>query len=285
MQFYKYHALGNDYLLLDCTITPIPTWLKCPKCIQAVCKQHTGIGADGILVVTEASHRPYVMIYNADGSTASTSGNGMRITAQFLFDQGYIQHSNPFYIQNAHALIECQIIESESHIVTHMGKLQFIKNSAETKPVFIENPQLNTLFIEDEMIRFYSCYVGNPHCVIFRDVFSADTVKAIGHKIENHPYFPDRTNVQLVQVLGPHDIRLEIWERGSGYTLASGSSSCGAAGVACKLNFCISPVTVHMPGGTLTLRIQEDMVSVEGSAHGVFEGHLFKGIFKGLEYL
>jgi diaminopimelate epimerase len=131
------------------------------------------------------------------------------------------------------------------------------------------------LDVDGTAVEFSAATVGNPHCVVLRDRVSPDEARALGPRLEHHPLFPRRTNVQLVQVLGRDALRIEIWERGAGYTLASGSSACAAAAVTHRLALVDPKVQVHMPGGTLDIEIDQSwQISQRGPATRVFQGDI-----------
>ena len=134
--------------------------------------------------------------------------------------------------------------------------------------------------IGDETLTFCAATIGNPHCIILQPGISAETARRFGPKIETHPLFPNRTNVQFLQVIDRGNIRIEIWERGAGYTLASGSSSCAAAAVAYKLQLCDESITVHMPGGRLEIEMTPDFaVSMTGPVTRICTGVLDPEMF------
>jgi diaminopimelate epimerase len=261
MHFVKYHALGNDYLVFD---TTRQSFALTPGQIQRVCHRNFGVGGDGILVPVLHSANLGVRIFNPDGSEAEKSGNGLRIFARWLFDEGRVGE-RPFAVQTRGGLVHCCVLQGGHSVQVEMGQvvfegldvaLSFAETGAVDRSGFLEKPGLSTA----GTLNAHIANIGNPHCVVFCNSVSREDAQKFGPLIENHPRFPNRTNVQFVQVLDRQNIRLEIWERGAGYTLASGSSSCAAVAVVVRLGLCDAahPITAHMPGGQLQIEISLD---------------------------
>ena len=264
--FEKYHALGNDYLVFDPKggnkeFTEAET--------IRICHRNFGLGSDGILVGPIPSDKADfgLRILNPDGSEAEKSGNGLRIFARFLHDQGKVQ-SKPFTVDTVGGVVTCEVSEDASVISVEMGQVSFhsdvvpIKVTGEAREVLDE-----PIEIAGKSLRYYAATIGNPHCVVPMDEISANSARELGPTLETHPNFPNRTNVQFLQVLNRNRIKIEIWERGAGYTLASGSSSSAAGAVARKMGVCDSEITVEMPGGEIGLVIDDEFnVQMTGSA-------------------
>lgn len=268
--FFKYHALGNDYIVIDPAhfdFTPNP------EAVRRICDRNRGAGSDGILFGPLSGSNPFIpqlKIYNPDGSEAEKSGNGLRIFSLYLAEHGY-RGLESFQIQTHGGLVTAHVKSlSPAQISIDMGPPSFSAQKAglaTDKDEYINH----NLVVGNRMLKAVFVSMGNPHCVIFGEQPTPELAKTLGPLIETHKLFPNRTNVQFVQILGHHDIRIEIWERGAGYTLASGSSSCAAAAASRKLGMVESPVTVHMPGGTLYLELDET-ITMTGPAVGVYEG-------------
>lgn len=239
MKFYKYHALGNDYLVLnpqDC-----PDFLNADS-IFRICHRNFGLGSDGILYGPLPANEAdcALKIFNPDGSEAEKSGNGLRIFARYLHDHKLVQ-SNPFKILTLGGEVKIDIQDPTSAITVDMGSVHFA-----------DEAKLN---INGTNYLCYIANIGNPHCVIPLDSISSKLTHKVGPVLEKHPHFPNRTNVQFLKVIDRKNIQIEIWERGAGYTLASGSSSSAAAAVAHKLGYCDEQINVHMPGGVIQIEI------------------------------
>lgn len=252
--FQKYHALGNDYFVLDPATGELPD----PERIEAVCHRNYGLGSDGILYGPLASDVADfgLRILNPDGSEAEKSGNGLRIFCRYLHDRGEVT-DRPFTVETPGGVVSACIHDPSESIEVDMGKVSF---ASKVIPVRGEDREVlrETLEAGGESVEFSAATIGNPHCVVLRDKVTEEETRRLGPHLERHPLFPNRTNVQFLEVIDRANIKLEIWERGAGYTLASGSSSSAAASVARKLGLVDSDVTVHMPGGMLTLSIGED---------------------------
>jgi diaminopimelate epimerase len=251
MRFVKYHGLGNDYLVIERAAWKGPID---PARVRLLCDRHRGVGSDGVLLVDDASGTPRLRIFNPDGSEAEKSGNGLRILARYLRDEGRVG-GEPFAVETAGGRVVCRV-HGES-ITVDMGRVSF-----DSEAIPVAGPRREVLRehvqVDGRDVEFSAASVGNPHCVVLRDVVSAAEARRLGPLLERHPSFPNRTNVQLARVVGRDTIRIEIWERGAGYTLASGSSSCAAAAVARRLGLVGPHVRVEMPGGTLDVDVGDD---------------------------
>ena len=265
MKFLKYHALGNDYLVLDSGNNDLPVISLTAEQVRKICNRNFGLGADGILVGSKDDSRKYfnLQIFNPDGSTAEKSGNGLRIFARFLWDQKQVDESQ-FNIMTSGGLVTANVENSGSNVSVEMGKVSF---QSDKIPVAgkIREVLNETIDIDGQQLKFCAATIGNPHCVVLNGEITQDEVRRIGPLIETHPNFPNRINVQFLKVLDRSSIRIEIWERGAGYTLASGSSSCAAASVAHRLGLCENKIAVLMPGGQIDITVNEDYsISMRG---------------------
>lgn len=255
MRFSKYHALGNDYLVLDPEEADEP---PTPGQIRRICHRNFGIGSDGILFgPSPSSVATFALrIFNPDGSEAEISGNGLRIFSRYLWDRKRVD-STPFTVSTAGGTVTCSARAGGRSITVEMGQVRFssgrIPMTGPEREVLDEEIEL-----EGRLYRFFGANIGNPHCVLPMSEVSAKIAQRLGPLIETHPFFPNHTNVQFLQILDRENIRIEIWERGAGYTLASGSSSTAAAAVAYKMGSVDPQLTVQMPGGNLRLEISED---------------------------
>ena len=256
MKYSKYHALGNDYLVLDPKDGPLPKQNE----IVRICHRNFGLGSDGVLYGPLNSKKADfgMRIINPDGSEAEKSGNGLRIFARYLHDTGTVQ-SDQFTVDTLGGVVTCQVDECTESITVDMGQVEF---SAERMTDDIKDPNSHSigqdLSFNGKTKTVFIADIGNPHCVVIQDEISAEQAKDDGAAIEVHTAFPDRTNVQFLKIIDRNNIQIEIWERGAGYTLASGSSSSAAAAVAHRLNLCDSDITVHMPGGQIKIQIGDN---------------------------
>ncbi|RMN18669.1 hypothetical protein ALQ63_00239 [Serratia plymuthica] len=276
--FHKYHGLGNDYLVCHHSVAARLS----NEQIRILCHPHYGIGSDGLLIDSGDNINPTLRIINPDGSEAEKSGNGLRIYARYLFDIGRVGHL-PFLVYTAGGDVQCQVDEDKHRVRVDMGRANF--NPA-ALPALIDLPEaLNyPLALAEETLSVSLVSMGNPHCVVPVTRLDLAQVHRLGPQIENHPLFPKRTNVQLVEVIDRQTLRIGIWERGAGFTLASGSSSCAAASVMRKLNRVDDNVSVQMPGGQLQISFSGDFhVRMRGPVHKIASLTLDEDCFIGGE--
>jgi diaminopimelate epimerase len=269
MRFWKYHALGNDYLVLDVADAPrAPT----PEEIVRICHRNFGLGSDGILYgpLPTAKAEFGLRIFNPDGTEAEKSGNGLRIFARYLHDQKRVGEK-PFTVETPGGVVTCVVGAGGKEITVEMGRVSFW--SVDIPVTGTPREMLDQeIEISGKKYRCYAATVGNPHCVLPLAAISPELAREIGPALETHAWFPKRTNVQLLKVLDRNNIQIEIWERGAGYTLASGSSSSAAAAVARKMGACDGDITVHMPGGKLRIQVAPDYaITMTGPATRVGE--------------
>jgi diaminopimelate epimerase len=274
MRFYKYHALGNDYLVLN--PADYPGWTApTPEQTRAICHRNFGIGSDGILwgPLPSPSGGFGVRIFNPDGSEAEKSGNGTRIFARFLWDQKLVAKPE-FTIETAGGAVRAVMRDGGRLVTMGMGSVSFdsAKIPVTGPPREVINEKIR---IQDREFTFCAATIGNPHCVIPLPEISPELARRYGPDIEVHPLFPRRINVQFLKVLDRKNLQIEIWERGAGYTLASGTSSSAAAAVARRLGLADRDLTMHMPGGSLEIQIGEDYaITMTGTATKVAQGEL-----------
>ncbi|MDR1861287.1 MAG: diaminopimelate epimerase [Bacteroidales bacterium] len=271
--FVKSHGLGNDYIVVNST--ELDFELN-EKNIRTICDVHYGIGSDGILALTGSGTADFgVRILNPDGSEAEKSGNGLRIFSKFLYDHRYV-FTDRFSIETPGGVVYSQIMETRNGkavtIQVDMGTATFEPSKI---PVVSELPECidDTLELPDATFTVNCVSVGNPHCVVLRDELSLKEVLQYGPQIEQNPKFPRRINVQFAKVVSRSLVEILIWERGAGYTLASGSSSSAVAAVAVRKGLTDNDLTVRMPGGDLQLQISPDMeIRMTGRAEEIITG-------------
>ncbi len=282
MRFHKYHALGNDYIVLD--PRDFPSWKPAPTVdqIRVVCHRNFGVGSDGILWGPLPSQKSEfgLRIFNPDGSEAEKSGNGLRIFSRFLFDQGLVKN-NDFTVETPGGHVAVALQHHAQLISIAMGSVSFdsakipVNLTGTAREVINEKVQ-----ILDREFTYCAATIGNPHCVIPLPAVTAELAHKYGPHLETHPIFPRKTNVQFLQVLDRKNIRIEIWERGAGYTLASGSSSSASAAVAHRLGLVDRDVTVHMPGGQIGIGIGDGFsIMMTGTVNKVADGTMHPELF------
>jgi diaminopimelate epimerase len=277
MKFFKYHALGNDYIVID--PAGAESELTRPR-IVLICHRHYGVGSDGILFgpIKMRGSDFGLRIFNPDGSEAEKSGNGLRIFSRFLWDQGLVEE-DPFTIMTAGGRVESKVHAGGRSVTVQMGRVSF-----DSTRIPVRGPAREVLdermVIQGKELRYSAATIGNPHCVVILDDISEEEARRLGPHIETDPRFPNRTNVQLVKIVDRGHIQLEIWERGAGYTLASGSSASAAAAVTRRLGLCDPHITVRMPGGCLEITVSDDLsIMMTGPVTRVAEGTISEEVF------
>lgn len=278
--FVKTHGLGNEYIVLD--QASIDFDLTKERIIQ-FCNIHVGIGSDGILLKVPTGKADFgLRILNPDGSEAEKSGNGLRIFAKYLYDFGFTNQAQ-FTIDTLGGVVTAHILElvegKAFMIRVDIGKANF--KSAEIPVNFFKQECFDEpLLIDGNEYRIHCVSVGNPHCVVLRDHLDEVEIKRVGTLIENHPMFPNRINVQFVKVVSRDVVEALIWERGAGFTQASGSSSSAIAAVLVKKGLADRAITVKMPGGTLKLEVDESWnIRLTGEVREIASGVLSKELF------
>lgn len=256
----KMHGLGNDFVVLDARArgVDLPAAL-----VVAIADRHRGIGFDQLAVITNGAGDAHLTFYNADGSTSASCGNATRCIARHLMDQSG---------------------KTELHLTTDRGDLRAVDAGGGLVSVNMGQPQLDwaeiplagpmetlELPIEGAPV---ATGMGNPHCTFFVPDAEAVDLAAQGAAMEHHPLFPQRTNVQFASLLGPDRLRMRVWERGAGITLASGSSSCATAVAAARRGLTGRRVTIELDGGTLQVDWREDGVWMTGATMHVASGVL-----------
>ncbi|MEU4000301.1 diaminopimelate epimerase [Streptomyces fungicidicus] len=282
--FTKYEALGNDYLVID----PSAAWASpTADTVRMVTDRRRGVGADGLLFGPLADLGPGdgppltpdggggvfgLRIFNSDGTPCARSGNGIRVFARYLMDHGYAG-ADDFTIRTDAGPTAVRVLDRASGLIRlALGPMS--SSSRDVGATGHDRPMLReTLRVDGENIEITCLSDGNPHCVVVRENVTPELAHALGPRIAGHPAFPGRVNVEFVQVRDHATVRAEIWERGAGYTLASGSGACAAARAAQLLGLTGEKVTVEMPGGSLEVETaRSGEVSVTGTAAQVATG-------------
>ena len=260
LPFMKMHGLGNDFVVVDARAhdVTLPESL-----VRAIAHRQTGVGFDQLAVINTGAGDARLTFYNADGSTSAACGNATRCIARYLMDQSGVR---------------------SLHLTTARGDLYAVDAGEGLTSVNMGQPQLTweeiplagpmdtlVLPIDGEPV---ATGMGNPHCTFFVDDVDAVDLPAFGALHEHHPLYPERTNVQVAQIIGPDHIRMRVWERGVGVTLASGSSSCATAVAAARRGLTGRAVRIELDGGTLHIDWREDGVWMTGETMHVADGTL-----------
>lgn len=251
----KYQGFGNDYLVLDAKKNQLQLQ---GKKIALLCQRGFGLGADGVLYgPVDINGKMGMRIFNSDGSEATISGNGVCIFAKYLMDNEYVTEKK-FAIETLSGTIEVECLNARAtEFRVNMGKASFLSREI---PVTGEVREvIDELFTFNKKEYKATCLtVGNPHCIIFMDQVSPEKVRELGPYVENADEFPERVNLQICRKIDKGNLDIEIWERGSGYTKASGTGSCAAAIAAYRKGLMENRINVNQPGGMIQIDIKED---------------------------
>lgn len=263
MKFVKIHGLGNDYLYFDCTkkIMENPSLLA-----TLLSDRHFGVGADGIILLLKSDIADFKMrIFNADGSEAEMCGNGIRGLSKYIYEYGFSK-------------------KKVLNIETNCG-IKEVKNKIQDKEVIsssvdmgkVTNINLKQMIeINDEKYLVNVVSLGNPHCIIFTDNVDKINLSDVGPLIERHSLFPNRTNVEFVEIIDKDNIKMRVWERGSGETLACGTGACASCVISYLNGYINSKCSVHLSNGILNVYYNDETkkVFLEGPSAKVFDGYI-----------
>lgn len=272
--FVKGHALGNDYIVVDPTALTFPLT---DRTIRLICDRHLGVGSDGILAQAPSARADFgLRIYNPDGSEAEKSGNGLRIFARYLHDHGLAARPE-FTVETPGGIVRVTLHLEQGRvdrITVDMGTATFrsdrIPATGPAREIVDES-----LDVDGRRLAVTAVSVGNPHCVVFVPDLRGVDLHQLGPRLERHPLFPQRTNVQFAEVKSRRRVAIVIWERGAGETMASGSSACAVAAAAVRKRLADRELTIAMPGGDLDITVADDWsIRMSGPAVEVYTGTL-----------
>ncbi|HHW45448.1 MAG TPA: diaminopimelate epimerase [Clostridiales bacterium] len=259
MRFTKMHGLGNDYLYV---------YGEVPENIKELCiklsNRYFGAGSDGMIYISKSNVADFKMrVFNADGSEAKMCGNGIRCVGKYVYDKGYTDKT----------LINVETLSGIKTLKLHLvgGRVRSVTVDMGTAVA----EKARTLNVGGKNVTLIPVSVGNPHAVIFVDDIDTAPLTTLGPKIERHETFPGGVNVEFVQVLTDNKLRMRVWERGSGVTMACGTGACACAMAAILQNYCNynEPIHVQLDGGPLEIKISPDNnVQMTGPAQFVYEG-------------
>jgi diaminopimelate epimerase len=266
LEFFKYQACGNDYVYIDCFEKNVenPSELA-----RKVSDRHFGVGSDGLILILPSLKADAKMrIFNADGSEAEMCGNGIRCVGKYIFDNKRNLQENIAKIETMAGVKTLELIESSektSKIKVHMGSTEFIDN------FYLEEIPKN---ISNESGIYLS--IGNPHFVIFcEDDINEIDIENIGKKVQKSRRFKNGVNVEFVEIESKDNIKIRVFERGSGETLACGTGACAAAVSAISKKYCNEKVTANLKGGKLEIEFDDNEVYMTGEAVKVFKGEYY----------
>ena len=269
LPFMKMHGLGNDFVVLDARVRPVTVT---PALAVALADRHMGVGFDQLAVIEKGTGDAHLTFYNADGSASAACGNATRCIARYLMDES---GRDSLSLTTARGEIAARDA-GDGLTAVNMGAPQLewhaipLAEDMDTLELPIEGGPTAT-------------GMGNPHCTFFVDDAEAIPLEQFGPRYEHHPLYPERTNVQVASLIAPDHLRMRVWERGVGVTLASGSSSCATAVAAARRGLTGRRVRIDLDGGTLDIDWREDGVWMTGGTMHVFDGVLTPEFLRGLE--
>jgi len=274
MQFTKMHALGNDYVYVDCFTEKLT---EPASLARAISDRHFGVGGDGMILIMPSKKADVRMqMFNADGSEGQMCGNGIRCLAKYAYDHG-LSGSNPMRVETAAGVRTIELtIDPNGKVLAATVDMGFPILDPPKIPVNIPQERVIDLPIRTSRLTFKMTCVsmGNPHAVIYVDDAAAVALEEAGPELENHALFPQRINAHFVQVHSPTEVAMRTWERGSGITLACGTGAAAVCVAGVLTGRTGRDLLVHLPGGDLKLQWREDdnHVYLTGPAVEVFTG-------------
>jgi diaminopimelate epimerase len=268
LPFMKMHGLGNDFVVIDAREGEVAL---SKKIISGIADRHFGVGFDQLAVISKGEFDAHLRFYNADGSESLACGNATRCIARYLMDEA---SKESLMLTTMHGQIPAVDL-GDGVTSVNMGKPELEWN----KVPLSENIPTLELPIEGSPT---ATGMGNPHCTFFVEDTEKINLEEMGPKFENHPLFPERTNVQFASIIAQDQIRMRVWERGAGVTLASGSSSCATAVAANRKGLTEKKVQIELDGGILSVDWREDGVWMTGPTMQVFTGSFSKEFLKSL---
>ena len=279
IDFVKMHGLGNDFILIDCSSKPLGDSSFLSYLAKKLSNRNFGIGADGLILILPSSKADLRMrIFNYDGSEAQMCGNGIRCFAKYAYENKLVS-KNKFTVETLAGIIIPELTITNNKILgvkVNMGtpklrRREIPMNGKDTPTVVNETLKINP----EQTVKITCVSMGNPHCITFVNDVQSIPVDEIGPKIENHPLFPEKTNVEFIQVLNKQEINFRVWERGVGETLACGTGACAALVAAVLNKKTDREATIHLPGGDLDIQWANDgHVYMTGPAELVFRGEM-----------
>lgn len=274
MRFTKMHGAGNDYVYVDCFRHPMP---HDPAGLsRAISDRHFGVGSDGLILICPSDKADARMrMFNADGSEAEMCGNGLRCVAKYVHDHGLVRKPT-LNLETGRGVLTVELeISGASVRRVRVDIGEPILEGSRIPTTLVGNPPINVpLALAEQTLDVTCVSMGNPHCITYVDALTDALVHGVGPRVENHPAFPRRTNVEFVRINRPDDVTVRVWERGSGETLACGTGACAVAVAGVLTGRTQRQLTVHLPGGDLQLHWSEttNRVYLTGPAVEVFSG-------------
>jgi diaminopimelate epimerase len=274
LQFVKYHGLGNDFILVDNRHSSDP--LLTPEQAIVWCDRHFGIGADGVIFALPGQDgTDYTMrIFNSDGSEPEMCGNGIRCLARFIADLEGKGSSTVSYQIHTLAGVMVPKLQADGQVTVDMGLPRLLASEIPTTLAAPDDKVVNqSLEVAEQTWEVTCVSMGNPHCITFVEDVDSIPLEAIGPQFEHHSAFPQRTNTEFIQVVSPDYLKMRVWERGAGITLACGTGACASLVAAVLTGRSNRRATVELPGGCLDIEWSDDQrLYMTGPATRVFDG-------------
>lgn len=276
IQFTKMHGIGNDFIMINLFQEPD---LNYQEVVKIWCDRHVGIGADGLILIQppiDQQNQLRMTIYNSDGSEADMCGNGIRCFARYAYEQRLVT-KDEFRVETLAGIIIPKLQIENNQVVgvcVNMGKPRF---KAEEVPIDLPGDEIidQPVRFGDAEYKITTVSMGNPHCIIFVEDVDRFPVEKIGSMIEKDPLFPKKVNVEFVEVINRQEVKMRVWERGVGITLACGTGACAVAVACVKNNLTDSELTIHLVGGDLLVNWEMDQsVYLTGPANYVYLGQI-----------
>ncbi|NET00515.1 MAG: diaminopimelate epimerase [Sphaerospermopsis sp. SIO1G2] len=277
IEFTKYHGLGNDFILIDnrSSLTPVITPEKAVK----LCDRHFGIGADGVIFALPGQKgTDYTMrIFNSDGSEPEMCGNGIRCLAAFLTELEGVSRTKNFYTIHTLAGVITPKLTDDGQVKVDMGSPRLLAEEIPTTLAAADSKVINVPLEVAEQTWNVTCVsMGNPHCITFVDDVAAIPLETIGPKFEHNPVFPQRINTEFIEIVNRNYLKMRVWERGAGITLACGTGACASLVAGVLNDKCDRAATIELPGGCLEIEWSQadNKIYMTGPAERVFTGKL-----------
>ncbi|MGH7193169.1 MAG: diaminopimelate epimerase [Candidatus Saccharimonadales bacterium] len=276
MRFTKMHGAGNDYVYVNCFVEPMP---RDPAMLASqIADRHFGVGGDGLILICRSEMADVRMrMFNADGSEAEMCGNGVRCVAKYAYDHGLCPKTT-MAVETGRGVLSLDLEFAEGRVErvrVDMGRP--ILNAAEIPTTLTGDPVVNQpLSVAGRELHVTCVSMGNPHCITYVDSLSDEWVLGVGSRIETDRHFPRRVNAEFVQVISPREVRMRVWERGSGETAACGTGACGVLVAAVLNDKADRKATIHLNGGDLEIEwnVANNHVFMTGAAEEVFSGEI-----------
>lgn len=272
MNFTKMQGAGNDFIVIDNMDNSTP--LSAPL-IEAMCRPHFGIGADGLILVEPSESCDVRMnYYNQDGSIAEMCGNGVRCLAKYAADAGIVDASKPFEVETRAGKIGVQVLESYRGVSTIRVSMGSVSFETQDIPVISDKTTLlgEKIAYKDQELTYGCASMGNPHMAVLVENVDSFPIEEVGPYFENHPMFPNKCNISFAEVISPDSIAMDTWERGVGRTMACGTGTCATVAVLHRMGLVGNKVHACLSGGDLVIELDGSAVFMIGPAKVVFTG-------------